>query len=104
MKRRKPRGFDIDLADAVPKVTAEYLAFLQTGHVDAEADPKAFGARHTAAKTVLAHIEALIKLTGPPDDEAADRLGEGEELLREMRYRMHQEPEETPVDDEGNTG
>ena len=66
---------DADFAIAQRLILDDYNRFLtalpRTGE-DA-ADPKAFAARHTSARTALAHLEQLQKLVcgGGGDDEAA---------------------------------
>jgi hypothetical protein len=98
MKRRKPRTADPKLADALPSVTQSYMKFVaDTEH---DADPKAFAARHSAAKTALAHIEQLMKLTEPGEEEgalAAIALGEA-------RQEIGDQQEETSADDTGEPG
>ncbi len=71
---------------------------------EGEVDAKAFGARHAAAKTALSHIEQLLDLSGEAGDEAARRLGEYQALLGDIRRDMSTEPEETPSDDDGDSG
>lgn len=97
MRRRKARGTDLKLADLVPEVRADYAAFLRMTRGEEE-DPKAFGARHAAAKAALAHLEHLIKIAGCSED-AADGAEPGEGLLSDMRRMMNQEEQETPDDD-----
>ncbi|UPY36611.1 hypothetical protein [Sediminicoccus sp. KRV36] len=100
MRRRKPRVADGKLADALPSVTEAYMKFVaDTEH---DADPKAFAARHSAAKTALAHIEQLMKLAGPGEDEAGmDAAGFA---LGEARQEIQDEEQETSADDTGESG
>lgn len=106
MRRRKqaPPATEPDLGPALAKVMAEYMAFLESADADDGPDPKAFGARHAAAKTALSHLEQLMKMSGDHGDEAARKLGEYQALLGEMRRDMSAEPEETPTDDDGDPG
>ena len=62
MRRRRPRANTPNLAEALPNVTESYMKFVADS--DHDADPKAFAARHSAAKTALAHLEQLMKLAG----------------------------------------
>ena len=94
MRRRRPAEWDFDLHALVRAVAAEYAAFLR----DAEADPKPFGARQTAAKAGLAHLEAVMKLA---EGGSASAAADVTEQLRAMRAAMAEEP---PPDDEGDCG
>lgn len=104
MRRRKPArpATEPDLGAALAEVMAEYMRFLRAA--EGEVDAKAFGARHAAAKAALSHIEQLRKLSGEAGDEAARKLEEYQELLGEMRRDMGVEQEETPTDDDGDSG
>lgn len=87
---------------------ADYMGFLRASRVEGEADPKAFGARHAAAKSALGHIEQLLKLSGASEDEAAQALDECRAALGEARREiggLSDDPsEETPDDDDGDAG
>lgn len=105
MRRRKPArsATEPELGSALAKVVADYMDFLRAA--DDEVDSKAFGAKHAAAKTALSHIEQLLKLSGDVGGETAQQLDEYHALLGEMRRDMSAEPEEeTPTDDDGDSG
>lgn len=74
--RRKPSMADADFAIAQRLILDDYNRFLTAlprAEEDA-ADPKAFAARHTSARTALAHLEQLQRLVcggGAGDEEAA---------------------------------
>ena len=104
MKRRKPKALDPDLADAVPTVTADYMKFLREIRDEHESDPKLFAARHSAAKTALAHIEQLMKLAGVNEDEARQQLDQHRAELDAARAEIDREEEEMPPDDAGDPG
>lgn len=110
MRRRKPArpATEPELGPAVAKVMAEYMGFLDAPHEEDGTDPKAFGARHTAAKTALSHIEQLLKLSGAPEDEAAEKLGACRAMLGDVRQEIGDLPgdeaEEMPSDDDGDPG
>lgn len=100
MRRRKPRGAAPLLADALPSVTEAYIKFVE--ETDHDADPKAFAARHSAAKTALAHIEQLLKLSGETEEEgAADTAASA---LGAARQEIGDEEQETLADDTGEPG
>jgi hypothetical protein len=68
----------------VGHVTAEYWNFLRRADATGVPDePKEFGARHAAARSALAHLEHLLKLTGEQPEEDTDRSGQ--ELLLDTR-------------------
>ena len=97
MRRRKPRGWAKDLEAALPLVAGHYLRFIQdTVH---EPETKAFGARQAAAKTALAHLEQLVRMTG---DEIAPAVDSALQALDAARHEMDEE--ETPADDPGEPG
>ena len=100
MRRRKPRQPSVNLAEALPSVAESYKRFV-ADPVD-EADPKAFAAHHTAAKTALSHLEQLMKLA----NEEADAAGADPAALAlgEARQEMDHEEQETPADDPGEPG
>jgi hypothetical protein len=108
MRRRKPRSGANKLAEALPSVTEAYIKFVAES--DHDADPKAFAARHSAAKTALSHIEQLLKLSSDDAEEAgldpaAIALGAArEEMDGEARQEIGDEEEETPTDDPGEAG
>jgi hypothetical protein len=91
VRRRRPPGFNLRLAETVREVTADYVSFLRGPRGEEPEDAKAFGARHAAAKAALAHLEALIKLAAESDEAAAERLGGCERLLRETRREIGEE-------------
>lgn len=97
MRRRRSRGWVKDLETALPLVARHYLRFVQdTEH---EADSKAFGARQTAAKTALSHLEQLAKMAG---DDSAPVVDSALQALDAARQEM--DAEETPADDPGEPG
>ena len=75
--RRKPSMADADFAIAQRLILDDYNRFLTALPRAGEdaADPKAFAARHTSARTALAHLEQLQRLVcggdGTGDEEAA---------------------------------
>ncbi|GGC31962.1 hypothetical protein GCM10011504_07750 [Siccirubricoccus deserti] len=84
MKRRRGSAVAHGLAAAVGQVLAEYRGFLR--QADATAAPeeaKEFGARHAAARSALAHLEQLLKLTGEKPEEDTGRNGQA--LLLDTR-------------------
>lgn len=100
MRRRKPRGGVVHLAEALPSVAQSYMRFV--ADPTDEADPKAFAARHSAAKTALSHLEQLMKLAGEGAEEAT---GDPAALaLGAARQEMDDEEQETPADDTGEPG
>ena len=101
MRRRRPPGFNLRLAETVREVTADYVAFLRGPRAAEPEDAKAFAARHAAAKAALAHLEALIKLAAECDAAAAERMDSCERLLRETRREIG---EEIGDEDEGGAG
>lgn len=100
MRRRKPHETTINLAEALPKVAQSYLTFVSDeAH---EADPKAFAARHMAAKTALSHLEQLLKLTAGREGAAA---GDPAAIaLDEARQEIDEEQREMATDDTGEPG
>lgn len=100
MRRRKPRVADAKLAEALPGVTEAYMKFV--AETDHDADPKAFAARHTAAKTALSHIEQLMKLTDAGEEEAG--LDPAAIALGAARQEIGDEQQEMPEDDTGEPG
>ncbi|MEI6160258.1 MAG: hypothetical protein WCP77_10515 [Roseococcus sp.] len=105
MRRRKPRGGGTKLAEALPSVTEAYIKFVAES--DHDADPKAFAARHSAAKTALSHIEQLLKLSSDDEeaagfDPAAMALGAArDEMAGEACGEIGEEEGETPTNDPG---
>jgi hypothetical protein len=100
MRRRKPRGGVVNLAEALPTVMESYMKFVADSEHDV--DPKAFAARHSAAKTALSHLDQLMKLAGEEADAAAGDAGAL--ALGEARQEMDDEEQETPADDTGEPG
>lgn len=97
MRRRKPRAAVVNLVEALPSVTEAYRKFVEeSGH---DSDPKAFAARHSAAKAALSHIEQLMKLSGEgaPEDPNDNALGDA-------RQEMHAEQQENEADEPGESG
>jgi hypothetical protein len=88
MRRRRPPGVPVKLADAVAEVTADYLGFLRASRTQEPEDAKAFAARHAAAKAALAHIEQILKLASGSEEEAADLVTETQSLLTQARRQM----------------
>jgi acetylornithine deacetylase/succinyl-diaminopimelate desuccinylase-like protein len=98
-----------DLEAAIRCVVEDYGAFVaRRPPPGAHDDPKAFAAHHAAAKSALAHLEHLLKLTraaGAGEEEhgvAAAAL-----LLRQARGDMAAVPEneeDCGTDDEGPPG
>jgi len=104
MRRRRPPGVNVKLADAVAEVTADYLGFLRASRTNEPEDAKAFAARHAAAKAALAHIEQILKLASGSEEEAAERLTDAEALLTQARQQMDQDKTEGRPDDDGEAG
>lgn len=95
MRPRKQAAALPELRTALVLTVAEYMRFLREG----AADSKEFGARHTAAKAALAHVEQLMKLSGE-EDGAARQLIEHQLLIGEMRQEMSEEAQ----NDNGDPG
>lgn len=81
----------------VERVAEDYARFLRLGEAEAEAATKPFAARQAAAKSALAHLDALIKLADGGEDTAAHvetalQLGAARAALAE----------EAPPDDESS--
>jgi hypothetical protein len=84
LRRRRTSSVAQGLAAAVGQVLGEYWGFLRrTDAAGVPEEPKEFGARHTAARTALAHLEHLLKLTGEQPEEDTDRSSQ--ELLLDTR-------------------
>lgn len=98
MRRRKPRGVVPKLKEAVAVVTEDYVNFLH----EPDPDPKAFNARHTAAKTALTHLDQLMRMTGTSDDEVEAEVGKYQDMLGDTRQEIGALPEEE--DDAGEAG
>ncbi|TCH97972.1 hypothetical protein EJV46_12205 [Roseococcus sp. SYP-B2431] len=98
-------GKEAEFDRAFDAVLADYMEFLRRSREADETndDPKTFTARHAAGKTALSHIEHIMKLSGD-DGEKAKRLDEVQALLGEMRRDMSAEREETPADDDRDSG
>ncbi|WP_424811462.1 hypothetical protein [Roseococcus sp. YIM B11640] len=96
MKRRRPKGPapEPKLAENVPAVIDEYVAFLRDSRPEDGADPKAFGARHAAAKAALTHLGELMRLSRGDTDSASEPETS---LLEQLRQGMP--PDES--DDDG---
>ncbi|MFC0385242.1 hypothetical protein [Muricoccus vinaceus] len=89
-----------ELRRAVRKVVADYEAFVARGPAaDAEEDPKAFAARHAAARSALAHLEHLMKLA--PGGEGESVAGEAGALIAQARQSIRVDEQ---VDREGEGG
>lgn len=100
MKRRRPRPASVNLAEALPSVAESYMRFVADPADDA--DPKAFAAHHSAAKTALSHLEQLMKLANEDADAAA--ADPAAMALGEARQEMHDEEREAAADDTGEPG
>jgi hypothetical protein len=90
----------------VEKVAEEYARFLRLDSEDAEAATKPFAARQAAAKSALAHLEALIKLADGGEDTAAHvetalQLGAARAALAEDTSPDDPSPDEG---DDGSAG
>ncbi len=72
--RRPARRAAGDLDQAIRQVVEEYRGFLAAlppgGEPPPNEDPKAFAARHAAARAALAHLELLLRLAGEQAPEA----------------------------------
>jgi hypothetical protein len=77
----------------VEEVAEDYVSFLRHSRLDPDADPRTFGARHAAAKSALAHIEALMKLAGGGDAAGTEQALQ----LGAARAAIAKEP---PLDDD----
>lgn len=87
MKRRRGSTVAQGLAAAVGQVLGEYRGFLRRADAaNAPEEPKEFGARHAAARSALAHLEQLLKLTGEQPEEDTDRSGQA--LLLDTRLAI----------------
>lgn len=73
-----------ELQEAVRLVVADYRGFLtRLPAPGTQDDPKAFTAHHAAARSALAHLEHLLKLTRSSAD--ADTAVEATALIAEAR-------------------
>ena len=98
-KRSKSPIEPTDLAGAFRRVMADYEDFVTAHHAaDDRADPKAFAARHTAARTALGHLEHLMKLLG--DDGAEAELTDLAGRLADARRNIAALPSEEAEDDD----
>ena len=89
-----------EMRRAARTVVADYEAFVARGPA-AEEDPKAFTARHAAARSALAHLEHLMKLA--PGSTGAEPGAEVSTLLAAARRSVEmaaQEDEEMPEDED----
>ena len=82
MRTRRTPGFDpAQLAAAVQTILDDYRRFLAEGEAG---DPKAFAARHAAARSALAHLDQLMKFAGDTEEEdsaATDCIAEARQAL-----------------------
>ena len=80
MKRRRGRFFAQAFAEALRTVAQDYAYFVSgAGRMQPDEDPKLFGARHAAARSCLAHLEALLELIG--EDAGLEPVRESFTLL-----------------------
>lgn len=88
-----------DLGDAIRVVIEDYRTFVGQGGRAPGEDPKAFTARHAAARAALAHLEQLIGLVGR--ESGREEVQEGLALLRQAKDHLRLPAEEDPADDDG---
>jgi len=85
MRKRRAAALAEDLPGAIPEVIGAYRRFLRAAP-GAPEEPKEFGARHTAARTALAHLEQLLKILG--EDAGEEARQDAEQLLASARADM----------------
>ncbi len=87
VKRRRSKAFVQAFSEALRLVALDYAGFVgRIENREAEEDPKMFGARHTAARTCLAHLEQLLDLIG--EDVGLEHVREGFALLHEAQSAL----------------
>lgn len=102
MRRRSNAPIEpADWSGAIRRVLADYEGFVSAGGDAADrADPKAFAARHAAARGALGHLEQLMKLSGGDGAEAGP-ADYARTLIEIRRQIADLSQEETPDDDAG---
>jgi hypothetical protein len=87
LKRRRSRAFLHAFSEALRLVALDYANFVSRIELrEPDDDPKAFGARHAAARSCLAHLEQLLELLG--EDAGLEQVREGFTLLREAKASL----------------
>ncbi|NOG71334.1 hypothetical protein [Roseicella sp. DB1501] len=101
LKRRLP--VEIDVAAVARLVLDSYVDFLGRPMPEAErGDSKAFAARHAAARSALAHLDHLEKLTeGEGDTAQQDALGS---ILAEARRQLAATPQDAMEEADDDAG
>ena len=100
LARRRP-AFEAELKEMAALILADYRRFVLGGEAE-EGAAKAFGARHTAAKAALAHLELVAKLAGGAEGEAAARRVSDD--LATWRKHIPSSPREEPDPDDAGSG
>lgn len=87
MRRRRGRAYAQAFGEAVRLVALDYAGFVRRmSQPEPDEDPKAFGTRHAAAKTCLAHLEQLLDLIG--EDAGVEQVRDGFALLHEAQAAL----------------
>lgn len=105
----RPRpSFGAELQEVVALILAEYRRFLLGGEAAEDGAAKAFGARHTAGRAALAHLELALKLAGFGGAESEDAARRVSDSIAEWRARMSTTPtapqEDTEAHDDDGSG
>lgn len=103
MKARSRPTLDAELKEVPALILADYRQFL-FGGAQAEDDgvSKAFGARHTAGRAALAHLELALKLAGGTENEAAAKRISDD--LATWRKQIPAAPKQEPEPDDDGSG
>ncbi len=96
-----PPALAVELETAAMRVAEDYGAFIARGPAPGtHDDAKAFAAHHAAAKSALAHLEHVLKLTRAAGaSEAGDGVAHAYALLDQARGALATETEEDDDDD-----
>ena len=101
--RRRP-AFEAELKEMVGLILADYRRFVLCGEMD-EAAAKAFGARHTAGRAALAHLETAVKIAGGAGDEAAAAAARRvSDDIAAWRKHIPAAPKQEPDTDDDGSG
>ena len=74
IRRRPPKAIHLDVGTQAQVIFAEYNAFLRADVMADDPDrARAFLARHTAARSAISHIDALLKLDGGDSPNTQDQ-------------------------------
>jgi hypothetical protein len=103
LARRRP-AFEVELKEMAALILADYRRFVLGGEPD-EGVAKAFGARHTAGRAALAHLEQVAKLAGigggAEEEAAARRISDS---ITAWRKHIPASPKQEPETDDDGCG